>query len=102
MPKEDCEAHRKRKPVVVLKHPSYQPSKAEREADMRINASPEQLARALGRQVKVRYSRPAPPKRTRSADCQASADSDAGDFATIVYDSPKVRPPSRTRDTGLQ
>lgn len=68
MAKEDCEAHRKRRPVVELKHPSYQPSKAELEVDMSINASPEQLARALGRQVKVRHSQPPPPKRTRSAD----------------------------------
>ena len=57
------------KPTVKLKHPSYQPSKAELEEDMSIDASPEQLARALGRQVEVRYSEPAPSKRRKSANC---------------------------------
>ena len=58
-----------RKPVVELKHSSYQPSKAELEEDMRIDASPEELARALGRQVEVRHSKPAPSKRRKSANC---------------------------------
>ena len=42
-------------PVVKLKHPSYQPSKAELNEDMRVDASPEDIARAVGRQVEVRY-----------------------------------------------
>lgn len=60
---------RKAKPVVELKHPSYQPSVAELDEDMRIDASPEELARALGRQVEVRHSKPVTPKRRRRADC---------------------------------
>ena len=59
----------KRKPVVELKHPSYQPSVAELKEDIRIDASPEQLARALGRQVEVRHSEPAPSKRRKRAEC---------------------------------
>ena len=43
------------KPVVRVKHPSYQPSKAELNEDMRIDASPEDIARAVGRQVEVRH-----------------------------------------------
>lgn len=69
MAKAGGKTRQKRKPIVELKHPSYQPSKAELEADMSINASPEQLARALGRQVEVRYSEPAPSKRGKSANC---------------------------------
>ena len=46
------------KPVVKLTHPSYQPSKAELGEDMRIDATPEEIAKAIGRQVEVRYSKP--------------------------------------------
>lgn len=53
------------KPVVKAKHPSYQPSKAELNEYMRVDASPEDVARAVGRQVEVRYSRPAPPEREK-------------------------------------
>ena len=51
------------KPVVKVKHSSYQPSKAELNEDMRVDASPEDIARAVGRQVEVRYSKPTSPKR---------------------------------------
>ena len=44
----------KKKPILDLMHHSYQPKKAEREADMRIRTTPENLARALGRQVIAR------------------------------------------------
>jgi len=57
----------KHKPVVELKHPSYQPSVAELNEDVRIDATPEQLARALGRQVDVRHSKPETPKHKRRA-----------------------------------
>ena len=49
------------KPVVKVKHSSYQPSKAELNEDMRVDASPEDIARAVGRQVEVRYSKPTSP-----------------------------------------
>ena len=48
----------KKKPILDLMRHSYQPKKAEREADMRIRTTPENLARALGRQVIVRESKP--------------------------------------------
>lgn len=49
-------------PVVEVVHPSYQPSKAELEADMRVNATFEEAVQALVRPVRIRYvSRP--PKR---------------------------------------
>ena len=51
------------KPIVKLRHPSYQPSKAELNEDMRVDAGPEDIARAVGRQVEVRYSKPTSPKR---------------------------------------
>ena len=48
---------------VELLHPSYQPSKAELEEDLRIDATPEELIRAVVQPVKVRYVRR--PKRER-------------------------------------
>lgn len=42
-----------KKPVVRLKPSSYQPSKAELEEDMRIDATPEQLLQAVVRDVKI-------------------------------------------------
>ena len=59
----------KTKPVVEVRHSSYQPSKAELEEDMRIDASPEDVARAIGQQVEVRYSKPIPPKREKPDSC---------------------------------
>ena len=48
--------------TVKIADPSYQPSKAELNEDMRVDASPEDIARAVGRQVEVRHSKPNPPK----------------------------------------
>lgn len=45
------------RPVVGVVRSAYQPSKAELEADMRIDATPEQAARAVMRRVKVRTIR---------------------------------------------
>ena len=59
---------RKNKPIVKLMHSSYQPSKAELEEDVSIDASPEEIARAVGRQVEVRYTKPQ-AKRKKSASC---------------------------------
>lgn len=41
-------------PVVEVKHRSYQPSKAELEADMSIDATPEEVAKAVMKQVTVK------------------------------------------------
>ncbi len=41
------------KPTLKVKHRSYQPSKAELEADISIPITPKNLARALMRDVKV-------------------------------------------------
>ena len=51
------------KPVMEVRDFSCQPSKAELNEDMRVDASPEDIARAVGRQVEVRYSKPTSPKR---------------------------------------
>ena len=48
------EAESSTKPVVWLKPTTYQPSKAELEEDMRIGASPEELADAVLRPVVVK------------------------------------------------
>ena len=40
---------------VEVAHPSYQPSKAELEEDMRVNASFEEAVDALTRPVRMRY-----------------------------------------------
>ena len=45
-------------------HPSYQPSKAELEKDLRIDATLEELAQAVLRPVKIRYVKR--PSRGRS------------------------------------
>ena len=50
-------------PVVELVHPSYQPSKAELEEDLRIEESFEEAVQALAQPVKVRYVKY--PKRKR-------------------------------------
>ena len=42
-------------PVIELVHPSYQPSKAELEEDLRVDESFEEAVQALVRPVKVRY-----------------------------------------------
>ena len=43
------------RPIVEVVHPSYQPSKAELEEDMRVNASFEEAIKALVRPVRLRY-----------------------------------------------
>ena len=45
-------------PVVELIHPSYQPSKAELEEDLRLDATLEELGKAVTRTVRVRYVKP--------------------------------------------
>lgn len=57
--KDRTVAHKSSKnPTVKLMHSSYQPSKAELEADMSIDASPEDVARAVMRRVDVQYVSP--------------------------------------------
>ena len=46
------------KPVIELPPSSYQPSKAELEEEIHIPMTPEELARAVGRQVVVREIEP--------------------------------------------
>ena len=41
--------------TVRVKRSSYQPSKAELEEEVQIPATPEQLAKALGRQVNIEH-----------------------------------------------
>ena len=43
----------KQKPVVRVRPHTYQPSKAELEEDVRLDATPEELARAVLRPVRV-------------------------------------------------
>ena len=49
-------------PVIELVHPSYQPSKAELEEDLRVDATFDEAVQALTQPVKVRYVRR--PRRT--------------------------------------
>ena len=44
----------KQEPVVRLRHASYQPTKAELEEDMSIDATPEELAKVAFRPVTVK------------------------------------------------
>jgi hypothetical protein len=46
---------RKGVPTVRIKRSSYQPSKKQLEEEIKIDATPEQLARAVGRQVNIEY-----------------------------------------------
>ena len=48
-----------RKPPKELKivHPSYQPSKAELEEDLRIKSTPAKLVKAVVQDVSIRYKR---------------------------------------------
>ena len=50
-------------PVLELVHPSYQPSKAELEEDLRVDATFEEAMQALAQPVKIRYIKQ--PKRRR-------------------------------------
>ena len=54
--------HRPNPPKVEIVHPNYQPSKAELEEDMRVNATFEEAIQALTRPVSIRYLT-RPPKR---------------------------------------
>ena len=45
-------------PAIESKPSNYQPTKAELEEEIKIDAKPEELARALGRQVKIKYRTP--------------------------------------------
>jgi hypothetical protein len=49
--------------VLEVAHPSYQPSKAELEEDLRVDAKFEEAVQALARPVKLRYVKY--PKRKR-------------------------------------
>ena len=51
-------------PTVKLTHPSYQPLMTEKEQDMSIDATPEELARAVMQRVEVQYTKP-PRKRKK-------------------------------------
>ncbi len=46
---------KKKVSVVKVVHPSYQPSSAELQADLRVKATPKQAIKALGRRVKINY-----------------------------------------------
>ena len=54
---------RKNKPVVKLAHHTYQPSKAELEEDVSIDATPEEIARAVLRPVQVVFVEQDKPKK---------------------------------------
>lgn len=49
---------RKKKPVVEVMGSGHQPSKAEMEEDISVDASPEDLARLMMHDVDVRYVKP--------------------------------------------
>ena len=49
--------------VVEVMHPSYQPTQAELEEDVRIDAPFEDVVRALTRPVELRYVKPQKPRR---------------------------------------
>ena len=42
-------------PTVCIKSSRYQPSKAELEDEIHIDATPEELAKSLGRKVNIKY-----------------------------------------------
>ncbi len=48
----------KKKPVVEVADSGYQPTKAEMEEEIKIEASPEELARAVMSSVEIRVVRP--------------------------------------------
>ena len=54
---------RKNKPVLNLTHSSYQPSKAELEEDVSVDASPEDVARAVLRDVQIVFVKHDKPKK---------------------------------------
>lgn len=52
-----------RRRVVEVTHPQYQPTQAELEEDVRIDAPFEDVVRALARPVELRYVKPDRPRR---------------------------------------
>lgn len=54
---------RKNKPILKLMHSSYQPSKAELEEDVSVDASPEDVARAVLSPVQIVYVDPPKSKK---------------------------------------
>ena len=46
--------------MVRLRHLSYRPCKAELTGNLHVDGSPEDVARAVGRQVELRYDKPTP------------------------------------------
>ncbi len=55
-------------PEVKVMDPSYQPSKAELEEDLRLDATLEELGQAVMRPVKVRYVKPQQGDPVRTAE----------------------------------
>ena len=50
-------------PTVKLLHPSYQPSREELEEDLRVDATLEELGKAVTRTVNVEYYKPVRKRR---------------------------------------
>ena len=50
-------------PVLELAHPSYQPSKAELEENLRVDATFEEAVQALAQPVRIRYIKRPKPRR---------------------------------------
>ena len=46
---------KQRNRIITLKNSKYQPSKAELEKKIRINATPEQLAKAVVQEVEIKH-----------------------------------------------
>ena len=55
--RQQTQKGRDRKPVVRLKRSGYQPSKAEMEEDISIDATPEAAARAVLTPVRIEYEK---------------------------------------------
>lgn len=51
--KDEPDPRNTMRPVIRVKPSTYQPSRAELREDVRIDATPDELARALGRKVRV-------------------------------------------------
>ena len=49
--------------MVDVVHPSYQPNREQLRKDLRVNATFEELSKAVVQPVKVRYVKPTNPKR---------------------------------------
>jgi len=62
-PKNQRKPSSPRRCVVEVMHPRYQPTQAELEEDVRINAPFEDVVQALTRPVELRYVKPDRPRR---------------------------------------